>query len=258
LGERTRPRVQFPASRRKTLFGETPNTTRGTRMLPGLAKTVISRGAPLLAGATSDTNSFAGDPRGRVGREKDGHGGNILRFAYSAERSFRAIVLDVFLAKKPLRRCAFAPRIGWRNGIDSDPTRGKFGRQTLGKILDGGLGCGIEDSVRQGMAAGEGADIDDSALLEAELLDRLLNGQNGPKHVRREFAIEFRNGDTLKRFEFEDSGVVYQDVKPSKCSLGLREKAFDVFWIGNACLDGNSVAASVRDFGKHAVGPFLA
>jgi hypothetical protein len=26
--------VQFPASRRKTLFGETPNTTRGTRMLP--------------------------------------------------------------------------------------------------------------------------------------------------------------------------------------------------------------------------------
>jgi hypothetical protein len=33
-GERTRPRVQFPASRRKTLFGETPNTTRGTRMLP--------------------------------------------------------------------------------------------------------------------------------------------------------------------------------------------------------------------------------
>ena len=33
-GERTRPRVQFPASRRKTLFGETPNNTRGTRMLP--------------------------------------------------------------------------------------------------------------------------------------------------------------------------------------------------------------------------------
>ena len=30
----TRPRVQFPASRRKTLFGETPNTTRETRMLP--------------------------------------------------------------------------------------------------------------------------------------------------------------------------------------------------------------------------------
>jgi hypothetical protein len=46
-GERTRPRVQFPASRRKTLFGEhskprcgnvpltrTPNATRETRMLP--------------------------------------------------------------------------------------------------------------------------------------------------------------------------------------------------------------------------------
>jgi hypothetical protein len=33
-GERTRPRVQLPASRRKTLFCETPNTTRGTRMLP--------------------------------------------------------------------------------------------------------------------------------------------------------------------------------------------------------------------------------
>jgi hypothetical protein len=27
-------RVQFPASRRKALFGETPNATRGTRMLP--------------------------------------------------------------------------------------------------------------------------------------------------------------------------------------------------------------------------------
>ena len=29
-----RPRVQFPASRRKTLFGEAPNTTRGTRNAP--------------------------------------------------------------------------------------------------------------------------------------------------------------------------------------------------------------------------------
>ena len=68
-----------------------------------------------------------------------------------------------------------------------------------GKILDG-LRCGTEDSVGQGMAAGEGADIDNSALLETELLDRLLNGQNRLKHVGREFAMEFRNGDTLERF----------------------------------------------------------
>ena len=34
IGERTRPRVQFPASRRKTLFGETPNTTRGDAYAP--------------------------------------------------------------------------------------------------------------------------------------------------------------------------------------------------------------------------------
>jgi hypothetical protein len=100
------------------------------------------------------------------------------------------------------------------------------------------------------MAAGERADINNSALLEAKLLDRLLNGENRPKHVRREFAIEFRNGDTLERFEFEDSGVVYQDVKLSKCCLGLREKAFDVLWIGDACLDGNGVAATVRYFGE--------
>jgi hypothetical protein len=33
-GERTRPRVQFPASRRKTVFGETPNTTRGHAYAP--------------------------------------------------------------------------------------------------------------------------------------------------------------------------------------------------------------------------------
>ena len=33
-GERTRPRVHFPASRRKTLFGETPNTTRGDAYAP--------------------------------------------------------------------------------------------------------------------------------------------------------------------------------------------------------------------------------
>jgi hypothetical protein len=169
-----------------------------------------------------------------------------------AERSSENIVLDVFLAKKPLRRCAFAPSISRRNGIDSNPTRTKFGRQTLGKILDGSLRCGIEDSVGAGMAPGEGADINGSALLEAELLDRLLNSQNRPRHGRREFAMEFRNGDTLERFEFEDSGVVYQDVKPSKCCLGLREKAFDVLWIGNACLDGNGVATSVRYFRKHA------
>jgi len=33
-GERTRPRVQFPASRRQTLFGVTPNTTRGDAYAP--------------------------------------------------------------------------------------------------------------------------------------------------------------------------------------------------------------------------------
>jgi hypothetical protein len=33
-GERTRPRVKFPASRGKTLFGETPNSTRGDAYAP--------------------------------------------------------------------------------------------------------------------------------------------------------------------------------------------------------------------------------
>ena len=37
-GERTRPRVQFPASRRKTLVGETPNTTRGDAYAPGTTR----------------------------------------------------------------------------------------------------------------------------------------------------------------------------------------------------------------------------
>jgi hypothetical protein len=36
-GERTRPRVQFPASRRKTLFGETPKTTGGDAYAPQTA-----------------------------------------------------------------------------------------------------------------------------------------------------------------------------------------------------------------------------
>jgi hypothetical protein len=53
-GERTRPRVQFPASRRKTLFDETPNTirearrsesrsasTRSRNMLPGYVILII-------------------------------------------------------------------------------------------------------------------------------------------------------------------------------------------------------------------------
>jgi hypothetical protein len=44
LGERTRPRVQFPASRRKTLFGETPNTTRGDAYAP---RTCPNRGLSL-------------------------------------------------------------------------------------------------------------------------------------------------------------------------------------------------------------------
>jgi hypothetical protein len=34
FGERTRPRVQFPASRQETLFGETPNTTREDAYAP--------------------------------------------------------------------------------------------------------------------------------------------------------------------------------------------------------------------------------
>jgi hypothetical protein len=33
------------------------------------------------------------------------------------------------------------------------------------------------------MAAGKGANVDDSATLEPELSDRLLNGQNRPEHM---------------------------------------------------------------------------
>ena len=39
--ERTRPRVPFPASRRKTLFGETPNTTRGDAYAPQIGRLTI-------------------------------------------------------------------------------------------------------------------------------------------------------------------------------------------------------------------------
>ena len=60
-GERTRPRVPFPASRRKPLFGGTPNSTRGTRMLPGslLARTRFSMNpaASITSGSSSSTNS---------------------------------------------------------------------------------------------------------------------------------------------------------------------------------------------------------
>jgi hypothetical protein len=42
FGSALRPSVQFPASRRKTVFGETPNTTRGTRMLsPDLSQRLL-------------------------------------------------------------------------------------------------------------------------------------------------------------------------------------------------------------------------
>jgi hypothetical protein len=44
-GERTRPRVPFPASRRKTLFGGTPNTTREDACTPQKNWTSRSLGA---------------------------------------------------------------------------------------------------------------------------------------------------------------------------------------------------------------------
>ena len=68
-GKRCRGR----AARKMLIFG-TECSKRSEWPLPPLC-------VRALAGATSDTNSFARDPRRRVGSEKDGHGGNIPRFA---------------------------------------------------------------------------------------------------------------------------------------------------------------------------------
>jgi hypothetical protein len=108
------------------------------------------------------------------------------------------------------------------------------------------------------MAAGQGADVDNPAPLESELFDRFLNGQDRPKHIGGEFAIELGNGYVLEGFKFEDTGVVCQCVELAKCRLGLREEPFHVFRIGDAALDGDGVAASVGDFGEDAIGAFLA
>ena len=121
----------------------------------------------------------------------------IPRFTQSADGCYGHVVLDVFLGEKALRCCAFAPSIAWRDGIDSNPARAKFRRQILSRILNGGLGCGIDDSVRQGMAAGARADVDNAATLEPELLDRLLKSQYRPSLVGGESAMEFGNGDNF-------------------------------------------------------------
>jgi hypothetical protein len=74
-GERTRPRVQFPASRRKTLFGETPNTTRGDAYAkPRMRYNYSRRGhSPVLRVDEDEGVACQGpgmDVRRRVGSEK--------------------------------------------------------------------------------------------------------------------------------------------------------------------------------------------
>jgi hypothetical protein len=87
-GERTRPRVPFPASRRKTMFGGTPTTTRGTRMLPGHPRNAV---AQALIKVLPSTRSIG---IGRPGRVVAAYCGAPSQIAGTSahDKSFEVIV----------------------------------------------------------------------------------------------------------------------------------------------------------------------
>ena len=64
--------AECQAARKRLILGRVLNEIRSASR---------QRCVGYLASAASGTNSFAGDPRGGVGGEKDGYGGDILRFA---------------------------------------------------------------------------------------------------------------------------------------------------------------------------------
>ena len=79
-----------------------------------------------------------------------------------------------------------------------------------------------------------------------------------PEHIDGEFAVELSHGDRLEGFKFEDAGVVHQYVELAKGFLRLRKKPFHLFGIGDVGSDGNSISASVGNFGEHPIGAFPA
>src|SRR5262249_51742626 len=156
-----------------------------------------SRGQLLLPAGRPD--DFTGNPGRIVGGQEDGHPGDVGRRAEAAEWDGG----DHLLALVAVEKFGRALRFGGAGGdrVDPDLPRGQFERKTAGQVVDGGLRGRVEGRLRPRGRAHERAEVNDAAAFGPEVLERLLDGQDGPEDVDAVLPVELFLGDLLDRRE---------------------------------------------------------
>src|SRR5262249_12186595 len=135
---------------------------------------------------TRDDQRFARDPRRIVGGQKDGGRSDVLCSADPAQRRLRLRVPLEVAADDPRAMGPFRLDHAGIDRIDANLARsqllGERPRDGINRRLGGAIDC----AGRRRESADDRADIDDAAAAGAEVLHRLLGGQDQTEHVQVE------------------------------------------------------------------------
>ena len=155
------------------------------------------------------------------GGEEDRGRSDVLRLADAAERRLRFDLLAEVALGDPGGVHALRLHHAGVDRVDADLARAQLLGQRPRDGIDGGLRGAVDRRVRRRQRAGDRADVDDAAAGGAEVLHRLLRGEEQPEDVQVELLVEVLLGDAFERGELVDAGVVHQDVEPAERLLRL-------------------------------------
>src|SRR5258705_1225240 len=133
-------------------------TLRGCREgKPVPTPRVVARGHafpdPALAQTAGRGDAFAGQPRGVVGCQENGHARDVFGLAETAQRCHADNLLFEIAAEDAGRDKSLRRGTSGRDGVDTNFARAQFLRQAARDRVDRALGCGIDDRVRRRVQA---------------------------------------------------------------------------------------------------------
>ena len=121
--------------------------------------------------------------------------------------------------------------------VHADFAWAEFLRQCSRDRIDGTFRCVINDRSRWSQGTGERTNVDDTAAVGVEMLQRLLSGEEHSEDVCIKHSVELLLGDFFQRDEFVNAGVVDYDVDLPERFLRFSEQSLDVCLLGDAALD---------------------
>ena len=197
---------------------------------------------------------MTGNPAGVLGGEEDGGFGDVLRLGDSSERG------EGFCpgAEIALSDAGGVQSFGFYHagvdGIYADFPGAQFLRERNGNGIDRHFGGAVDGGVGNGHWSYDGTDVDDGTPGRTHELYGFLGGEKEAEYVEVELFVEVFGSDGFERPEFEDAGVVDQDIEAAVSLFGLLEEAGNVLVLRYVGLNRGRFAAFIGDAFYDSVG----